>query len=112
MQRGTGKEELSVQQQNKEIPWKAVKIESNSKIRHADEIDTLTLNNQFKCLEQLHIDFAIETYETQNINTQTSTEKVGSKINIYIKTKAKFQTVKIEDQIIVSLKNAYRMINI
>ena len=111
MQRGTDKEELSVQQQNKEISWKAVKIESNSKIRHADEIDTLTLNNQFKCLEQLHIDFAIETYETQNINTQ-STEKVGSKINIYIKTKAKFQTVKTEDQIIVSLKNAYKMINI
>ena len=46
------------------------------------------------------------------MNTQTSTEKVGSKINIYIKTKAKLQTVKTKDQIIVSLKSTYKMINI
>ena len=31
---------------------------------------------------------------------------------MYIKTKAKFQIGKIEDQIIVSLKNTYKMINI
>ena len=36
MKRGTGKEELSVQQQNKEIPRKAVKTKSYSKIRQAD----------------------------------------------------------------------------
>ena len=59
------------------------KTTNNSKIRQADEIDTLTLNNQFKCREQQQIDFTIETDEVENINSETSTEKVGNKINIY-----------------------------
>ena len=50
MQRGTGERELSVQQQIKEILWKAVKTINNSKIYQDDEIDTL--NNRFKCSEQ------------------------------------------------------------
>ena len=50
MQRGTGERELSVQQQIKEILWKAVKTINNSKIYQDVEIDTL--NNRFKCSEQ------------------------------------------------------------
>ena len=50
MQRGTDKRELSVQQQIKEILWKAVKTINNSKIYQDDEIDAL--NNRFKCSEQ------------------------------------------------------------
>lgn len=56
MQRGTDKEELPVQQQNKEIPWKSVKTKNDSKICQADEIHTLILNNQFKYLKQHLID--------------------------------------------------------
>ena len=50
MQRGTDKRELSVQQQIKEILWKAVKTINNSQIYQDDEIDAL--NNRFKCSEQ------------------------------------------------------------
>ena len=50
MQRRTDKRELSVQQQIKEILWKAVKTINNSKIYQDDEIDAL--NNRFKCSEQ------------------------------------------------------------
>lgn len=60
-----------------------MKTKSNSKIHQADEIDTLTLNNQFKCFEKQHIDFTIERDEAENINTETSTEKTGNKIIIY-----------------------------
>ena len=55
-----------------------MKTKSNSKIHQADEIDTLTLNNQFKCFEKQHIDFTIERDEAENINTETSTEKTGN----------------------------------
>ena len=60
-----------------------MKTKSNSKIHQADEIDTLTLNNQFKSFEKQHIDFTIERDEAENINTETSTEKTGNKIIIY-----------------------------
>ena len=40
MQRRTDKEELSLQQKNKKMNWKAVKTKNNSKIRQADETDT------------------------------------------------------------------------
>ena len=73
MQRRTDKEKLTVQQQNKEIPWNVIKTKNNSKIGQADEIDTLTLNNQFKCLEQQQTDFTIEKDEAESINTVTST---------------------------------------
>ena len=56
------------------MPWKAVKTKNNSKIRQADEIDTSTLNNQFKCLEKHEIDFTIETDEAE-ISTQKRTSK-------------------------------------
>ena len=56
------------------MPWKAVKTKNNSKIRQADEIDTSTLNNQFKCLEKHEIDFTIETDEAE-ISTQKRTPK-------------------------------------
>ena len=59
-----------------------MKTKNNSKIRQTDEIETLTLNNQFECLEQ-HVDFTIERDEAVNRNTKTSTEKAGNKINIY-----------------------------
>ena len=83
MKRGTYIEKVSVLQQNKEIPWKAVKTKNNSKIHQADEINTLTVNNQFKCLEQQQIDITIETDEAENMNTEISTEKVGNKINMH-----------------------------
>ena len=82
MQTKTDKEKLSFHQQNKEILSTAIKIKTNRKIHEADEINTLTLNNQFKCLEQKQIDFTIEKGEVENINTETSTEKAGIKINI------------------------------
>ena len=56
------------------------RCKNNWKIRQADEIDTLSLNNQFKCLEQQQIDFSIETDDAENINTETSTEKAENKI--------------------------------
>ena len=83
MQTKTDKEKLSFHQQNKEILSKAIKIKTNKKIHEADEINTLTLNNQSKCLEQKQIDFTIEKGEVENINTETSTEKAGIKINVF-----------------------------
>ena len=83
MRRGRGEEELSAQQWNKEIPFKAVKTKSNSNIRQLDEIDTLALNNQFKCSEQQQMNFTKEINEAENINTETNTEKAGNKINVY-----------------------------
>ena len=89
MQTKTDKEKLSVHQQNKEILLKAIKIKTNKKIHEADEINTLTLNNQSKCLEQKQIDFTIEKGEVENINAETSTEKAGIKINRF-QNKSKF----------------------
>ena len=84
MQRGTDKEELSVQQKNTKIPWKAVKTKNNSKIHQADEIDTLTLNNQFRYLEQQQIDFTTEIDEAENINTEQAQKKWKKNNSKYI----------------------------
>ena len=51
MQIKTEKEEISVWQQYKRIAVQRCKNIKNSKILQGDEIDTLTLANQFKCLE-------------------------------------------------------------
>lgn len=72
------------------MPFKAAKIKSNSKIRQPDEIDTLTLNNQFKYSEQQQMNFTKEINEAENINTETNTEKAGNKINVY-QNKVKIQ---------------------
>ena len=53
------------------MPWKAVKTKNKSKIGQADATDTLTLNNQFKCLEQYQIYFTKQTNKAENINTET-----------------------------------------
>ena len=52
-------------------------------MNQAYEVDTLTLNNQFKCLVQQRTRITIETNEVENINAETNTEKVGDKINVY-----------------------------
>ena len=53
------------------MPWKALKTKNKSKIGQADATDTLTLNNQFKCLEQYQIYFTKQTNKAENINTET-----------------------------------------
>ena len=111
MQTKTDKEKLSFHQQNKEILSKAIKIKTNKKIHEADEINTLTLNNQSKCLEQKQIDFTIEKVKWKISTQKLAQKKQGSK-SIYFKTKVKFHIVKIEDQLTVSLKNTYKIIKI
>ena len=61
------------------MSWKAVKTKYNLKIHQSDKIDTLTLNNQFKCLDTQQIDFTIETNDAENINTKTNTESEETK---------------------------------
>ena len=72
------------------MPFKVAKTKNNSKIRQPDEIDTLTLNNQFKYSEQQQMNFTKEINEAENINTETNTEKAGNKINVY-QNKVKIQ---------------------
>lgn len=61
------------------MSWKAVKTKYNLKIHQSDKIDTLTLNNQFKCLDTQQIDFTIEINDAENINTKTNTESEETK---------------------------------
>ena len=61
------------------MSWKAVKTKYNLKIHQSDKIDTLTLNNQFKCLDTQQIDFTIEINDAENINTKANTESEETK---------------------------------
>ena len=61
------------------MSWKVVKTKYNLKIHQSDKIDTLTLNNQFKCLDTQQIDFTIEINDAENINTKTNTESEETK---------------------------------
>ena len=79
MQRGTDKDIVqSSSKIKKSLESCKSKKTIKEKIRQADEIDALTLNNQFKCSEQQQTDFTLERDNAENVNTETSTEKAGN----------------------------------